>query len=355
MRFKEIAKEQKIERLSPYFGKSYQELFEVLNVPKIRVLAKGIFTTTNKSKLRLFKEFHEVLIQVEALSKVKSPATMDKNFKLTEFINDSFKEGLDGEITGNKLTDLWECTGLAKSTIANKKRNELRKVVSALSESSESPEFIFFLTKLEKHVLNYCAKCKRELNLAYKKQVELNGSAGRQTFIDGSKVIDWCERVINNEIQFKTDRIEKSALSFALACTSGRRFNEIHNQKFYLKKGRLHVDGLSKKEFKKEFEIKCLVSPKKWLEAWERLGDDVKEVSESELASIKKYHGRYLKSIYSDLGMSKYKDSRDFYGAYCVEKLYNSKIHGSQIHFLRDCLGHDSVSVSLSYLKFNVK
>ncbi|MDZ8036042.1 hypothetical protein [Nostoc sp. DedSLP04] len=69
---------------------------------------------------------------------------------------------------------------------------------------------------------------------------------------------------------------------------------------------------------------------------------------------IRKTISRYLDdtATYSDLGLSSYKDSRDFYALFASAVLYDRNIHGaSQAGFIKRCLGHQSKTTSLSYEK----
>jgi hypothetical protein len=130
--------------------------------------------------------------------------------------------------------------------------------------------------------------------------------------------------------------------------------DEIHGtcRFFTVSDNKLKSVGLSKKSDDNSVLISpCLVNNELWLNAYNRLPDKRKGLSNIKVnQNISKLISDSLKTkVYPELGINQYKDSRDFFVAYLLKNVWDVDKHGSQMNYIRDSLGHESKKITLSY------
>jgi len=270
------------------------------------------------------------------------------------------------DITAVDFVDsIWEYWTLTKSysitTIAKAKKNEISNLLTdlrnAYSESNQWCKEVYTLISEKIKPLN------QEINREYDKKVETYGQSDTLTYVTGNHVIDWCNKILKafTDDKFTTKTKRWYETSLALALTSGRRMVEIHGNVCQFSKGfenDLVAVGLAKKsddDF--ELESPCLVDVDLWLDAYDKLPTTCKNLDDKKInQTISTNLSKSLRNVYSELGIEKYKDARDFYIAYCLDNLYKGElVDGKRSNFLKKLVGHESKKIGLSYEKISIQ
>jgi hypothetical protein len=164
----------------------------------------------------------------------------------------------------------------------------------------------------------------------------------------------------NPIIKWALDALESTRhehQSLALSILSGRRMVEIYgdNTSYSLgENGLITIKGIAKK--KDDSNDNCdfipLCDSKKWLTVWENLeckGKTAKQVNETNARMISRNYPKELK----EMGIEKFKDSRDFYAGLCITS-FSELDYAMPEHFTMMLMGHESGESTKYYRKYEV-
>ena len=199
----------------------------------------------------------------------------------------------------------------------------------------------------------------KDANKEYGQKVEGYGTPETMLEINGSVVVNWCQKILTDYINNPNPDKDWQGVSLALALTSGRRMDELHGtcRFFIVSDNKLKSVGLSKKSDDNSVLISpCLVNNELWLNTYNRLPDKRKGLTNIKVnQNISKLVSDSLKAkVYPELGINQYKDSRDFFVAYLLKNEWDVDKHGSQLSYAKSLLGHDSKKITISYEKIKV-
>jgi hypothetical protein len=319
----------------------------------------------------------------------------------TEIFKEAFKGDLTAKELANKIVLDWNVKGYTDTTICKtmlgkismsieilkgeKISEDFKKYLDNFNNHLRSDEFsnmekIEILTKdtvtgkvLKSEYLPYSIQnLNRKINNDRKYEVNKPSLIGEKRKIEGKKILEFCERVIEEAIKNEGKVKSWYALSLALACTSGRRMQEIHGETVHhslgitreykiLENGKLFINQLAKSLPSHSFEFDTLIDNKKWLLAYSKLPDNCLKMADNKVNSIvSSVVNKTLRSknIYKDLNFEMYKDSRDFYIAYRVATEYLADREKTGYYkvsdFILSIIGHQEKSMGNNYEKLEI-
>lgn len=331
-------------------------------MPELRVLAQntGLRGVSKLAKPELAQKLYDysngyrTALQAQANMIV---ADMLYDLKTTpDWLASQFKRNTEPRKLAETIVKSWELNDYSETTLVKNKPQELRASLAVLA--SKELESIEWGQAVFSEVRNLLKPISAKVNADYATKVESIGTPDTQLKLSGKYIIDWCERVLMDYVNSPNPDKNWQKASLALALTSGRRMDEIHGDSCHFELAEnncIESIGLSKKKDETELTSPCLISNDLWLKAWNYLPEKRKGLTNAKVNSvISRNFSESLKvSVYPILGIRVYKDSRDFYAAYCLANIWK-KEDGSQIGFLKKVLGHDSKKVSLSYEKIQL-
>lgn len=258
----------------------------------------------------------------------------------------------------------------ADSTIASTKPKELRLAIEKIKyEIKESSEFFDeFYQTFYKIVIK---PIKDEINQSYGQKINTIETIEDKIKLDGEIILNWAINKIKTVLQLPNSKIQLGwyDLSLALAITSGRRMEEIHGETIHISKGikryysldgkEVFISQLAKSPENTNFKFTPIgVSSEDWFNAFNKLPDNALSLTEDKVNKIISTNiSKSLKGkgkTYDLLGISCYKDSRDFYIAYRVANEYKKGItkYNNESDFVQSIIGHDNKGSGHSYQKF---
>ena len=255
------------------------------------------------------------------------------------------------------MVNTWKGKGIVQTTLVKSKPKQVSNCLDLLI--SNFPDSLEWTKLLYNDLRVLLQPDYKFVNKEYGQKVEGYGTPETMLEINGSVVVNWCEQTLTNYINNPNPDKDWQGVSLALALTSGRRMDELHGtcRFFTVSDNNLKSVGLSKKEDKNSVLISpCLVDNKLWLDAYNRLPEKRKGLDNMKVnQNISKLLSDSLKTTtYPELGIRVYKDSRDFFVAYLIKKVWDVDKHGSQLNYAKNLLGHDSKKITLSYEKIKV-
>ncbi len=273
-----------------------------------------------------------------------------------KFFEQAYISKITPEQAAMLITDKWKSDGLADSTMAKtnpvKVRLQLEKMANENLESKTwCDETIAFIKKLSKDL-------HRAVNKQYDVTMNEYGDEEHLIKVEGKKILDWAEDVI--DWASNQDNLERNwhKVSFALALTSGRRMDEIHGHTQYdvLDEKTLIAVGLSKKPTTDyTLESLCLVNAYKWLNALNKLPEKRRNQDNGVVHNtIRKLIWDVVEPTAKGLGFRSYKDTRDFYATYIGDVVYDSDMPVTLMVFVRNMIGHESKKETLCYGKMKI-
>ena len=264
-----------------------------------------------------------------------------------EKVASQFKENEQApENTAKVLYELCQRQGYAPITIAKEQSRRLRVI---FEDNKLSEIFTYeFKDRLYQEWLNLTRPITVASRLEDEKRIQSYAIEAEKTIDATEAIIQWAKDNLNN-----TKRIYLQAI--AIGILSGRRMAEIcGDAKFSEGKVGVIITGLAKKkgdDARAEFVPLCDVD--EFLTAinkYPKRGYTPRQVNKNIGATISKQFPKYLK----ELGLEKFKDCRDFYGAVMYESF---KLAGAREPktFTKYCMGHESEEATNYYRKFEVK
>jgi len=334
---------------------------EGMSVNELREL--GAFLLPKARKLKK-NEFIDALLDISESFRARRLEELILTMKLMEdfdikedFLSKSLMGGLSPEQCSEIIKNEFESRGYKPSTIAKTKMKQLRNLLESVTLKNEGSKE--WCDEVYQHVSKYASSYHHEVNQDYAAKVEGYGTEETVKIIDGQKIISWASEVIDWAVQQNDIERGWHKVSFALALTSGRRMDEIHGHAKFevIDSENIRTIGLAKKSVD-DFELKSpvLVDAYKWVKALNMLPEKRRNQINAVVNGVirKAIAESFGGCIFSNLGLEKYKDARDFYASYLLTHKYKREIHGSEISFVKKILGHEGKRQSLSYQKFVV-
>jgi len=256
------------------------------------------------------------------------------------------------------------------SYIATSKYEKLKEAIQKVKyECKESIDFLNnFQTEFYKEVIK---PRKDPMNKEYAKNINTVQTIEDKVKLDGDKILKWAIDKIKTVLELPSPKVLRGwyELSLALAITSGRRMDEIHGETVHISKGisryysldgdKIFINQLAKSPENTSFKFSPIgISCKEWFDAHNKLPDTALLVTEDKVnKTISANISRTLNGkgkTYETLGISCYKDSRDFYIAYRVATEYKKGIteYNNESDFVQSIIGHDNKGSGHSYQKF---
>ncbi len=246
-------------------------------------------------------------------------------------------------IQANKPTD----TTLAKSK-PKQLRLVLDKIRATAESSSEWCDAVY--ESFQELILPVLVRVNKDY-----KQTNETRTADDFMRVDGDAVLKWAKDTI--EWAANQDNLERGwhKVSFALALTSGRRQGEIHGTTAYevVDSSHIKATGLLKKS-SDDFELvfHCLTDAKQWLQALNKLPEKRRNQPNSRVNStIRPAISESLGSKIEELGFKSYKNSRDFYINYHIDRFYDRMTHATEASYVKNLVGHSTQKIAVSYIK----
>lgn len=357
----------------------------------VRALATGLINVyegkNRVSKTELIEGLKKVTeAEKESREQFFKSLIVEKNFsnEQFDFIIDAFKTGRDEQYLITMASTIIELKHRTPKSIV---KTGIPWLLNCLKLHPESSQFQSEIENLKSLTYKHYEELQQEVNNDNKVNVSKH-NRDQKTIREGI-VLDFAKKVLRN------GSADWRLTTLAIALVTGRRMaeilgnhsaysvrdNESINFKGILKgKGRivyvqddgyLMPDDLVQTELRKgnalelvplieaEVKVLCLDDPQVIVEAWQRLDEEGKRNVEPE--NINTRYAKELirlpvegKLMYSQSGLEKFKDSRDFYAAYLANHLWQKGSGESEVNFVMRMLHHDQLGTALSYQKFNM-
>ena len=238
------------------------------------------------------------------------------------------------------------------TTVAKTKPKQLRKILAKLKLIE--PQSQQWAEDLYQHFLNLIKPIADKVNDNY---TQTNESRTVENFkrVDGDAIAQWAADVLEYAASDENSDSSWHKVSLALAITSGRRQSEIHGTTQYelVDSKTIRAIGLAKKKTEDyELEFQPISDAETWLKALKNLPENRRNQDKSKInGTIRKAISDTIGSKINELGFSSYKDSRDFYINYHLDRNYNRQKHGAESTYVMRLVGHDNSKSALSYTK----
>lgn len=238
------------------------------------------------------------------------------------------------------------------TTVTKTKPKQLRAILAKLK--LVEPESQQWADNLYAHFLTLIRELTFEINGEYKYRND-NRTADDFKRVDGDAIAQWATNVL--EYAASDDNSDSSwhKVSLALAITSGRRQAEIHGTTQYelVDSKTIRAIGLVKKKTDDfELEFQPISDAETWLKALNSLPENRRNQDKNRVnGTIRKSIEGSLKSKMNEFGFSFYKDSRDFYINYNIDRNFNRRKHGAEATYVMRLVGHEDSKSALSYTK----
>lgn len=320
-------------------------------IDKLKIEIKVYMDDVNAKASDFVKEFGEGEDDVNATF-IKNALGSNQSLEMIASVIVNKWQNTQGKIEGQTIS---------KATLVKSKPKQLRAILETIYSEENSVITVDSCNQLYDEVRKQLQTISAEVNKEYGQKVEENDSIDNQLNLEGQKIIDWCNETLKDFIN-GDKKVTWHKVSLALALTSGRRMDEIHGDISSYEIGfpetYLRSIGLSKKpeDDMAVLNAPCLVDVDLWLEAFAKLPEDRKGLTNAKVNGVisSAISDTLKRGTYTYLGLTKYKDARDFYIAYLIDTFYQKSLHGSEIRFIKQFLGHDSKKVSLSYQKVQI-
>lgn len=352
-----LTRETRLQQLA----KETKTSLEQLTKPELQILAKGLIKGYSKlnvpnliDKLLEVSNGYRTALNAQSLEYVELNRDADFGY---EFFLNAYRQNKDTNPLVVYMINTWKGKGIALTTLVKTKPKQVRKCLDLLI--SNFPDSLDWSDSLYNYLRDLLKLDNKDANKEYGQKVEGYGTPETMLEINGSVVVNWCQKILTDYINNPNPDKDWQGVSLALALTSGRRMDELHGtcRFFIVSDNKLKSVGLSKKSDDNSVLISpCLVNNELWLNTYNRLPDKRKGLTNIKVnQNISKLVSDSLKAkVYPELGINQYKDSRDFFVAYLLKNEWDVDKHGSQLSYAKSLLGHDSKKITISYEKIKV-